>query len=111
MEVNFVTDIEINLSLGQIKLASAILTEVFNMFQPFYGSINMQRRPVIISPYSKMEPNVYDAFIQDEVDVSSIELAVDSGFETSDFISTSIRTKVSDFCKIVWHQFICLFIY
>lgn len=94
MEVNFITDIEINLSLGQIKLASAILTEFLNMFQPFYGNLNVQRRAMIVSPYSKLETNVYESFIQDEIDMSSIELAIDSGFETSDFISMSIRTKV-----------------
>lgn len=94
MEINFITDIEFNLSLGQIKLASAILTEFLNMFQPFYEHISVQRKVVIASPYTKMELNVYDSFIQDDIDISSIELGVDSGFETSDFISTSIRTKV-----------------
>lgn len=78
IEINLVSDIEMNISLSQIKLVSLLLDEFWMIFDSFDLSEN--ERPRIIFPYE------YNAFMKNEQE-STMDV-LDSGIETSDFRST-----------------------
>lgn len=92
IEVNCVSDVEVNLSLSQIQLVSALLIEFLYIFEPFLLEEIVIKRPKITFPYPKFDPSTLD-MEEDEIEV--LDFALDSGIETSEFQRLfSIRTKV-----------------
>ncbi|XP_056633940.1 intermembrane lipid transfer protein VPS13B isoform X1 [Diorhabda sublineata] len=85
LEINLVTDIMINLSLQQIKLLSALLSEFIALMEPLVVDENFVR-PKLILPYSRSR----DTTIYEE-EIETCELFRDSGIETSDIKSLSSR--------------------
>lgn len=92
MEVNFITNIEVRQSLNQIQLSSALISEFLRIFEPFYSDIIISLRPKITFPYQDLQQNLAD--IKGSTKASNTEAALDSGFETSDFRSNSVDTRV-----------------
>lgn len=95
VEINCVTDININVSLGQIKLASALCCEAFNLFKPFLMDNVVTKRPKITIPYPKFDMGEFEV---EEFEEEICELNRDSGIDTSEFLSIlSVKTSVSRF--------------
>lgn len=85
LEVNFVTDIFVNLSLQQIKLLSALLSEFVLLVEPFIVDEGLMKRPKLQFPYS-LKAAPYD--IMEEIEtVASIDVLRDSGIDMSDMKS------------------------
>lgn len=78
IELNLVSDIEMNISLSQINLVSLLLDEFWTIFDPF--DLPENERPRIVFPYE------HNTFIKIEQDTTMD--VPDSGIETSDFRST-----------------------
>lgn len=93
IEINFVSNIDFQLSLNQIKLVSALQAELESAFNHKMNNANKSKRPKLNLTYVNFAPPKYyreDTSVQDGVDVYR-----DSGFETSDLKSNiSMRTKV-----------------
>lgn len=90
VEINVISDIQLDLSINQIKLISVLTNELFTIFEPPLSGDLLIKRPKILFPYSKAELS------------STTESAV--GFESSDFAtrdsgieipSASLKSKVS----------------
>lgn len=89
IEINFVSDIIINLSLQQIRLLSCLLMELEALVEPL--QLDDELRPKITLPYSKSEDINY------EIDENEInDICKDSGIDTSDVksIISSKRDKI-----------------
>ncbi|XP_076265664.1 vacuolar protein sorting 13B isoform X3 [Rhynchophorus ferrugineus] len=83
VEVNFVSDISVNLSLHQIKILSAVLNEFVVLITPLILQDGMLKKPKINFPYTRVESFRLEKGSEKEVAV--IEgLNKDSGIETSD---------------------------
>ncbi|CAG9819390.1 unnamed protein product [Phaedon cochleariae] len=82
IEVNFVTDIFVNLSLHQIRLVSALLGEFLLLVEPFILDEGLMKRPKIKFPYSRFDTTPLEI---DETE--TMEILRDSGIETSDMRS------------------------
>ncbi|CAH0555543.1 unnamed protein product [Brassicogethes aeneus] len=82
MEINFVSDIIVYLSLQQIKLTSALITEFVYLLEPFIKKDEIAKRPKIRLPYSNLE-NTY-VFEEDDEGVEALK---DSGIDTSEMRS------------------------
>ncbi|XP_066257341.1 intermembrane lipid transfer protein VPS13B isoform X1 [Euwallacea similis] len=84
MEINLVSDILVTVSLHQLKLSSAIVTEFVTSVAPFIVEGGVLRKPIEKFPYSRLESSGVD---QQNFDV---EMSVikgqnkDSGIDTSD---------------------------
>ncbi|KAJ8927596.1 hypothetical protein NQ314_019923, partial [Rhamnusium bicolor] len=86
MEVNFVSDIFVNLSLQQIKLLSALLSEFVLLVEPFIIlEEGLLKRPKIKFPYSNFKMIPYA--IDEEEGITGLDILRDSGIETSDMKS------------------------
>lgn len=85
LEVNFVTDIFINLSLQQIKLLSVLLNEFALLVQPFTMDEGLMKRPKLQFPYS-LKPLPYE--IEEKIEnVFNVDVLRDSGIDMSDMKS------------------------
>ncbi|KAG5888478.1 hypothetical protein JTB14_022106 [Gonioctena quinquepunctata] len=81
IEVNFVTDIFVNLSLQQIKLVSALYAEFLMLVEPLVPDNDLMKIPKVKFPYSRFE------MTSELEEMEPIELLRDSGIETSDMKS------------------------
>ncbi|VEN36376.1 unnamed protein product [Callosobruchus maculatus] len=96
LEINFVSDIVVNLSLNQIKLVSAILSEFVSLVEPLLLDDSAIARPKIIFPYSRFEPSL-DEIDEWEAAVGAGAAMVgvaDSGIDTSDIRSVYTAAPV-----------------
>nr|CAI5821779.1 unnamed protein product [Callosobruchus analis] len=94
VEINFVSDIIVNLSLNQIKLVSAILSEFLSLVEPLLLDDSAITRPKIIFPYSRFEPSL-DEIDEWEAVVGAADLVRDSGIDTSDIKSVRSSSKTA----------------
>ncbi|XP_030768330.1 vacuolar protein sorting-associated protein 13B-like isoform X2 [Sitophilus oryzae] len=83
MEINFVSDIFVNLSLHQIKIVSGVLAEFVVLLTPLIMEDGLLKRPKIKFPYSRFESFLSEFDTEKEVAVID-GLNKDSGIETSD---------------------------
>lgn len=92
IEVNLISDVELDLSLGQIKLMFSLTNELFTIFE---SDASPQRRSRITFPYLKPESG-------NDME-SDAERDLVGGFDSSDFAtrdsgieipSTSVKSKV-----------------
>ncbi|CAH2007814.1 unnamed protein product [Acanthoscelides obtectus] len=90
VEINFVSDIVVNLSLNQIKLVSAILSEFASLVEPLLLDDSALARPKIIFPYSRFEPSVDNTVKWDPQ-----EIIRDSGIDTSDIKSVKSSSRAA----------------
>lgn len=94
IEVNFVSNIDVQLSISQLKLAVAVQEELNSLLEVIMSDIGINKRPKIDFSYIETDISNYhkeDSHTQDAVDVFR-----DSGFETSDLRSSvSLKTKVT----------------
>lgn len=92
IEINFVTDIKINLSLSQIKLFSVLLAEFSLLIEPFVIKEHLLCRSKIKFPYSEYLPAKH---FDENISMYSNEIVRDSGIDTSDIKSVlSLKTQV-----------------
>lgn len=87
VEINFVTDIEVNVSISQIRLASALFAEFMYLLEPFDIEQGLQETPKLFQPYRKFNYSETNFLEEHE-----LEVVQDSGFETSEIRSSSPRT-------------------
>ncbi|KAI4462018.1 vacuolar protein sorting-associated protein 13b [Holotrichia oblita] len=94
VEINFVSNIDLQVSLNQIKLVSALQEELNAAFDIIMSDANMSKRPKLNLSYitiGGVKQDIDDVSTQDGVDIFR-----DSGFETSDLRSSiSLKTKES----------------
>lgn len=90
VEVNLVSDIDINLCLSQIQLASAIMQECLYLLEPFYTDIGITRRPKISLPYVVYESTSLETLLQEDIETIAVDVVPDSGIELSDVKSVSV---------------------
>lgn len=87
-QVNFVSDILVNLSLSQIKLLSSILGELMLLIEPLAFEDGMSKKPKFKHPYLILDsPDVPGVF-------NNQEKVLDSGIETSDLKSVRSSKQV-----------------
>ncbi|KAK4875062.1 hypothetical protein RN001_011484 [Aquatica leii] len=88
VEINCESDVEISLSLAQIKLILALVSELTTVIQPYL--LDDPKRPYVTFPYARFDHTALD-MIETDYDVNEV---ADSGFETSEFQSTfSLKSK------------------
>ncbi|KAF5303499.1 hypothetical protein FQA39_LY09962 [Lamprigera yunnana] len=99
IEVNCESDVEVNLSLNQIKLISTLVFESMHILEPFLLD-DLVKRPCVTSPYLKLDSPTFD--VMEEDNSASTELGADSGFETSEFQSIfSLKSRVLNFIMLL----------
>lgn len=109
MEVNFVTDIFVYLSLEQIKLSSALVGEFFYLLEPFILKDEISKRPKIKLPYTseKISETIYYEYDDDDADAQR-----DSGIDTSDIRSlTSFKAIVRFLSSLLFYKILIYILY
>nr|CAH7751442.1 unnamed protein product [Callosobruchus chinensis] len=110
VEINFVSDIIVNLSLNQIRLVSAILSEFVSLVEPLLLDDTAITRPKIIFPYSRFEPSLDEIDEWEAVTVAAgaaaSDIVRDSGIDTSDIksVRSSSKTALKTFSENSDHQ-------
>lgn len=94
VEINFVSNIDLQVSLNQIKLVSALQEELNAVFDIILSETNISKRPKLHLSYINISGSKH--YVDDVSTQDGVDAFRDSGFETSDLRSTiSFKTKVS----------------